>query len=491
MSDELGQFDAHAQAEIVRRGELSPLELVDAAIRRIEQFDPQLGAVILPAFDRAREHARTLVRQRRQPAEAPPFLGVPFLMKDLGGQQAGLPCHMGMQFLKQAGWTEATDSYLTRRVRAAGFVILGRTNTPELGLLPTTEPTAYGATRNPWRLTHSAGGSSGGAAAAVAAGLVPVAHASDGGGSIRIPAAHCGLVGLKPTRGRTSFGPLAGERWAGFSCELVVSRSVRDTAALLDAVSGGAVGDPYVAPPPARPYVTEVTQPRTRLRIGVMLRAPGGETPLHPDCAQVARLAAKALAELGHAVEESYPEALDDPERVRAFVTVVAASVARALDAAGDKVGRAVREHDVEPLTWALAEMGRGCTAAQYLATLESVHAFSRRLCAWWEQGFDLLLTPTTAQPPPPLGSFTGTADAPLQGFVRAAPFGVFTSAFNMSGQPAVSLPLHWTADGLPVGAHLVARSGREDLLLQVAAQLETARPWRTRVPPLWAGAPA
>jgi amidase len=352
-------------------------------------------------------------------------------------------------------------------------------------LLPTTEPLAYGPTRNPWNLEHSSGGSSGGSAAAVAAGLVAAAHASDGGGSIRIPAAHCGLVGLKPTRGRSSFGPALGERWGGFSCELVVSRSVRDTAAILDVTAGAMPGDPYSAPAPAGPFAREVGAICGPLRIGFTQTSPREGVPLHAECVTGVERAARALEQLGHRVEKARPAALGDDDAVRAYVTVVSSSVARALDAAGERVGRAVTDADVEPLTAALAAMGRQCGAAQYIAALEYVHRYGRRLAAWWGEGFDLLLTPTTGAPAPRLGELACTPDEPLQGFIRAAPFGLFTMAFNQSGQPAISLPLHWTASGMPVGVQLVAAYGREDVLLRVAAQLEQAQPWHDRWPPI------
>lgn len=480
--DELGRLDALDQAELVRRGDATPRDLVDAAIARIERLDSRVGAIILPAFDRARRRADELTRRT---ANGAPFFGVPILMKDLGGQEAGAPCHMGMRFLKEAGYIEPTDSHAATRLQHAGFISLGRTNTPELGLLPTTEPVAYGATHNPWNLAHSAGGSSGGAAAAVAAGLVPVAHASDGGGSIRIPAAHCGLVGLKPTRGRCSFGPLVGERWAGCSCELVVSRSVRDTAALLDVMAGAMPGDPYCAPPPRRPFREEIGAPVERLRIGLLTSAPRGDVEVHPDCVAAAQHAARLLEELGHAVEESHPQALADVEAIRSFVTVITSNTAHALDAASEKVGRPIGAGDVEPLTWALAETGRRATATRYLAAVDHIHAFGRRVAAWWSEGFDLLLTPTTGQPAPRLGVLSSPPEEPLQAFMRSAPFGVFTSSFNMTGQPAMSLPLHMNASGLPVGVQLVAAYGREDVLLRVAAQLEQVRPWRDRWPRL------
>jgi len=482
MSDELAILDATAQAELVRRRALTARELVDAAIVRLERLNPQLNAVILSALEGA--HARADAAD----AARAPFAGVPFLMKDLGGPEAGRPYCGGMRVLREAGWVERDSGYITEKFVAAGLVILGRTNTPELGLLPTTEPHAFGPTRNPWNPGHSAGGSSGGSAAAVAAGIVPAAHASDGGGSIRIPASMCGLVGLKPTRGRNSFGPGLGERWSGFSTEFAVTRSVRDAAALLDVTAGPMPGDPYYAAPPPLGFAEALAAPPPRLRIGVMRRAPSDRgAELHPECLAAVDRAARTLGELGHTVEESHPEAMDDAGVMVHFITVIAANIARALEACGQKLGREVGASDVEPLTWAIAERGRGITASELLASLEAVHAFGRRMAAWWQDGCELLLTPTCAAPPPPLGYVSSTAEEPFRGFLRAAPYGAFTSAFNLTGQPAISLPLHWTADGLPVGIQLAAACGREDLLLQVAAQLECAAPWKDRRPPVHA----
>lgn len=478
MADDLLDLDATAQAECVRRGDVSPRELTDAAIARIERLDPTLNAVILPAFEAARERAAA-------PLPDGPFRGVPFLMKDLGGPEAGRRYTAGMRCLKDAGWSEPTNAYLVDKLLAAGLVILGRTNTPELGLMPTTEPAAWGATRNPWNLAHSPGGSSGGSAAAVAAGMVAAAHASDGGGSIRIPASMCGLVGLKPTRGRNSFGPGTGERWAGLSAEFVVTRSVRDAAALLDVTCGPMPGDPYAAAPPAQPYAQAIATPPGALRIGLMRTPPRDRgIELHPECRAAAEQTARTLEGLGHVVEEAHPEALDDPGGIMHFVGLVAASIARALDAAAEKLGRPLTPDDVEPLTWAIAERGRAIRAAAYIGHVDAMHAYGRRLAAWWETGFDLLLTPGTAQPPPPLGYLQATPDSPFGGFMRAAAYGAYTTAFNLSGQPGISIPAAWSADGLPLGAQLVAASGREDLLLQVAAQIETAAPWRDRRPP-------
>jgi amidase len=471
-------LDATGQAELVRRGEVKPAELVEAAIARAEKL-AQLNAVILPRYDEARARAAGTLPEG-------PFRGVPFLLKDLGANFAGWPNHNGMRALKDAGWTTPVDAHLARRFAEAGFVTLGRTSTPELGLAPTTEPDAYGATKSPWSPVHSPGGSSGGSSAAVSAGIVAAAHASDGGGSIRIPASHCGLVGLKPSRGRNSFGPELGERWFGCSAEHVVTRSVRDCAAILDATHGPAPGDPYGAPPPRRPYRSEVGADPGSLRLGLLDHGLRGVT-IHADCTEAARSAARALEDLGHRVEESHPEALEDPEVPMAFVKVVMASTAWALASWGAKLGRTLGEDDVEVMTWELAKRGREIAAPELAAAVGFMHALGRRTAAWHELGFDLLLTPTCGQPPPRLGELVSTREQGLLGFVRAAPYGLFTSPFNLTGQPAISLPLHWNAAGLPIGVQLVAPYGREDLLFQAAAQLEEALPWRHRKPPVHA----
>jgi amidase len=421
-----------------------------------------------------------------------PFKGVPFLLKDLGAAFAGQPLHMGMRVLKEAGFRAPVDSYLAQRFRAAGFVTIGKTNTPELGILPTTEPDAYGPTRNPWDTERTSGGSSGGSAAAVAAGLVPIAHANDGGGSIRIPASCCGLVGLKPTRQRISEGPLAGDNLSGLTAELVVARSVRDVAAVLDAVHGPAPGDPYVAPPPARPYRDELTAEPHGLRIGFTSK-PALEVDTDPACVAAVERAAQLLEEAGHRVEPGSPidaagaggdGALDIGDT---FLTRWAAGQTMILDTLGLVLGRAIREDDVEPLTWALAEIGRARSAGRYLQDVAVHHGLSRLIAGWYEGGFDLLLTPTMAERPAPLGSWDDDGENPMDAFRRSYPAGAFTAIFNVTGQPAISLPLHWSDDGLPVGAQLVAPFGREDLLIAVAAQLERAAPWADRSPPVFA----
>jgi amidase len=480
MADELATLDATDQAALVRAGKVSARELVDAAIARIERLNPALNAVVIPLFEQARARAAAAGH------DAAPFRGVPFLLKDLGARNAGEPYHNGMRFLRGLGWVEARGTHLAERFRAAGLVSLGKTNTPELGTMTTTEPVAYGPSRNPWDPARSTGGSSGGSAAAVASGMVPLAHANDGGGSIRIPASECGLVGLKPSRGRTSLGPESGELWAGLVVEHVVTRSVRDTAAVLDAVAGPMPGDPYVAPPPDRPFAAEVGAAPGRLRIGLMARAPGGAATVHADCAAAVADAGRLLESLGHVVEESHPAALDEHEFLQFFGEVVASWVAWELDDWGVRTGRPLGPDDVEPVNRALAEMGRGLAASRYIAAVRWLQAHTRRVAAWWAGGFDLLLTPTLAEPPPPLGEFS-SPDDPWRGYVRSVPFAIFTSPFNTTGQPAISLPLFWNDRGLPIGLQLVAAYGREDLLLRIAAQLEAARPWAGRRPRVFA----
>ena len=478
MSDDLARMDATDQAELVRTGKVSAAEMVDAAIARIEKVDPELNAVIHPLFDDARKETAAGLPDG-------PFTGVPMVLKDLICFSAGHPLHEGMRFLKDQGWIEEDDQYLAAKFRAAGFVFVGKTNTPELGIVPTCEPDAHGASRNPWNTEHSTGGSSGGSAAAVASGMVSVGHANDGGGSIRIPASECGLVGLKPTRARTSLGPDLGDMYAGLIHEHVVTRSVRDTAAILDAVHGPMPGDPYAAPTPTRPFLEEVGADPGRLRIGLLTTSAVGE--VHPDCVAAAESAGRLLESLGHTVETGSPEAMADPEFTTHFITLWSVSAAWDLDYWSRKTGKTVGPDDVEPLTWALSEMGRSYSAPQLLSTVEWLQRWSRALAGWWASGYDLLLTPTIAEPPPKLGEFGSAPDNPLQGLFRAAGLVPFTPAFNATGQPAISLPLSWNDEGLPIGVQLVSAFGREDVLLRVSTQLEQAQPWADRIPPVYA----
>jgi amidase len=484
VNPDLAGLDATAQAELVRTGEASPPDLVEAAIERIEALNPRLNAVIHELFEEARAEAAG-------PIPDGPFRGVPFLHKDIGAALAGQPLHMGMRALREAGFRAVVDTYLARRFREAGLVSLGKTNVPELGILPTTEPEAYGPTPNPWDPSRSAGGSSGGSAAAVASGMVPIAHANDGGGSIRIPASSCGLVGLKPSRQRISEGPLIGDSMSGLTCELIVSRSVRDTARVLDAVHGPAPGDPYVAPPPARPYADELEADPAPMKLGIMTRSLAG-LEVDPVVVEAARDAARLLESLGHAVEDSAPAGFEEMNLVDNFLARWSAGVAGSLALLGSVLGRELGPDDVEPLTWALAEQGQRVSAPEYLGAINRHQVMSRMIADWYERdGFDLLLTPTLGTPPPPLGSYDDSGPDPMAAMERAKRTAAFTGSFNVTGQPAISLPLYWDGDGLPIGVQLVAPLGREDLLIRLAAQLERARPWADRRPPAFAGVEA
>jgi amidase len=481
--DELARLDATAQAELVRSGEASPVELVEAAIARVEALNPRLNAVIHELYDEGRAAASDSVPDG-------PFHGVPFLFKDIGAALAGQPFHLGTRVLKEIGFRAPVDTYLGARFRAAGLVTIGKTNTPELGILPTTEPVAYGPTRNPWDLERTPGGSSGGAAAAVASGMVPIAHANDGGGSIRIPASHCGLVGLKPTRQRISEGPLIGDNISGLTAELVLAHSVRDVARVLDAVHGPAPGDPYVAPPPARPYLEELDADPGSLRIALVASS-AAKIEVDPAVVEAAREAAKLAESLGHSISErGLAEASfgEGGELIESFMVRWEAGQAATLSTLERVIGRAIEADQVEPLTWALAEAGQRHGAGEYLNAVAQHQLVSRVIGGWLETEFDLLLTPAVGEPPPPLGSYDDSGPDPMAAIRRAWPTAAFSGIFNATGQPAISLPLHWTEDGLPVGVQLVAALGREDLLIRVAAQFERARPWADRTPPTFAG---
>jgi len=371
-------------------------------------------------------------------------------------------------------------TYLAEQFQAAGFVPVGRTNTPEFGTTVTTEPMSFPPARNPWNPGHSTGGSSGGSAAAVASGMVAVAHANDGGGSIRIPASECGLVGLKPTRGRVSQGPLVSEGWAGGTIDGSVARSVRDAAGVLDAISQRMPGEPYYAPPLPRPLNEEVGADPGRLRVGVLDR-PGVEGYLdHPECRAAVAGAARLLESLGHHVEESAPAPMLEREFVQHFTTIIAADSEASFLAFEMLLGRPIRDDEIEPRNLAYRQAGRTLGVVPYLQSRFWIGMWARRMAEWWI-GHDLLVTPTVGAPPPELGWFT--AGGPEQEGPRIVRFIPYTAQFNMTGQPAVSLPLHWTPDGLPVGVQLVAGYGREDLLVRVASQLERAAPWSDRRP--------
>jgi amidase len=476
MTDDFAWMDATEQAELVRTGEVTPAQLVDAAIARIDKLNPQLNAVIHRLDDKATAAAA-------DPALPDgPFRGVPFLVKDGVCHTAGDPFHCGMQVLKDADWHEDTDTWLAGRYRAAGFVFVGKTNLPELAASVTTEPLAYGATHNPWSLEHSPGGSSGGAAAAVAAGIVPAAHGNDMGGSIRAPSSACGLVGLKPTRGRTTLGPDLGEFWGPLTHEHVLTRTVRDSAAILDAVAGPGPGDPYTAPAPSRPYAAEIGADAGRLRIGIVTTRNDGDE-LHPECAAAVEATATLLEELGHDVSPADIDALMTPDI--GFFGMYASAIARDLERWGDRIGRTLTPGDLDPMNAVTAEMGRGITGPQYLAATEAANDFSRGVASWWAAGHDVLVTPTVPHPPFRLGEVAPDTDDVMAALPRMGAACMFTVPFNTTGQPAISLPLHWSADGLPIGVQLVAGYGREDVLIRLASQLEQAQPWADRRPPV------
>lgn len=466
--NDIALLDATAQAELVRKKQVKPIELVEAAIERIERVNPQINAVVTPMYDITRKAAEG-------PLPEGPFTGVPFLLKDLTVEFAGSRFCEGSRFLKD--WVSKEDNELCRRHKNAGLLVVGKTNTPEFGLVPTTEPFLFGPSRNPWDITRTTGGSSGGSAAAVAAGIVPMAHGNDGGGSIRIPASCNGLFGLKPTRARNPFGISV------LSQDHAITRSVRDSAALLDATAGPTPGDPYLAPPPARPWLSEVSTDPGRLRIAFSIVTPTGVI-LNDDCIAAVKDAASLLEDLGHQVVEAQPNAEATESLVQSFTVAWAAGSVDTIDTWAQTTGRTPTPDQFEPLTWAFYEMGQATTAGAYLHALHEFDALSRAMAAFF-QDYDLWLTATLGAPPVPLGWFDAQPDDPMAGFARAAEFVPYTPIFNATGQPGMSVPLYWNSAGLPVGTHFAARFGDEATLFRLAAQLEEARPWANRRPPV------
>jgi amidase len=471
--DQIAFLDAIALADLVRRKEVKPIELVDAAIERIERLNPRLNAVVTPMYDQARIAAQGDIPDG-------PFRGVPFLLKDIVAAYAGVRMTSGSAFLRD--FVPDHDSELVRRHKRAGLIILGKTNTPEFGILCTTEPRLFGPSRNPWDLSRTTGGSSGGPAAAVAAGIVPMAHANDGGGSIRIPASCCGLFGLKPTRARNPLGPDAGDIMGGFVAEHALTRSVRDSAALLDATAGPDVGDPYWAPPQARPFLQEVGAAPGRLRIAFSTKSATG-VPIHVDCVKAVEDAAKLCADLGHEVVEAAPE-FNTLFLTRAFSVVWWSGTAAGIDGLAFVTGRVPTQDQFEPLTWALYEKGHKVTGSEYLLSQLILQQSARQVAHFMEK-HDVWLQPVLAEPPVPLGTFDSTPENPMKAWDRAVAFVPVTPLFNLTGQPAMSVPLFWNADGLPVGVHFAARFGDEATLFRLASQLEAARPWADRRPPV------
>ncbi|NBT36664.1 MAG: amidase [Actinobacteria bacterium] len=468
-------MDATAQAELVRKKQVTPRELLEAALERTEQLNPAINAVNYVWAERARDAARDL-----ETAPDSPFRGVPFILKDLHAALEGTPMSNGNRALRAANYVADYSSELVRRFVASGLNIFGRGASPEFGSVPVTEPEAWGPTRSPYDLSRTSGGSSGGSAAAVAAGIVPAAHASDGGGSIRIPASCCGLVGLKVSQGRISMAPNRDETNLGV--ENVVTRTVRDCAAMLDISHGPGIGDRVIAPRPTRPYVDELRAAPSSLRIGFLDHRPL-PGPLDSECAIGVQRVVETLSALGHRVEASWPKPLEDPSIPPRFSALWSTNMAVAIEATARLLGRPADASDYEAMNWAMATFAGSMSAVDYAKSVVAMTAFRRSIQQWWADGFDLLVTPTLAQLPLPIGSICNNPDSPMDPMRVAGDFVAFTTAYNVSGQPAISLPLHWTPDGVPVGIQLVAGYGREDLLISVAAQLEEAMPWRDRRP--------
>ncbi|MDH3755842.1 MAG: amidase family protein [Acidimicrobiia bacterium] len=472
--DELAGIDGVGQADLVRRGDVTPAELVGAAVVRMEKLNPRLNAVIRPTGDQALDRAN---------GDLPdgPLRGVPIVMKDLGLTIAGEEYHEGVLAAKEAGFVAPVTSDLAARFLAAGLVSVGKTNTPELGLVPTTEPVAYGASHNPWNVGHTTGGSSGGSAAAVAAGIVPIGHANDGGGSIRIPASCCGLVGLKPSRGRMPLGPALDPTISPIVIDLCVTRTVRDTAAVLDATHGASAASTIHALPAPDSYLAEVGADPGRLRIGVLGRDPRADSS-HPEVDAAIARTIELLAGVGHEVSEDHPDAIADESLVEPFVRSWALGCYAQVMNWSLLLGRDITS-ECEPMTRGLAEIGQGVTGLDTMIINMAMWSITQAVDEWFRSGFDVLLTPTVASPPVPLGTIRTDEDDALASLLQAGDFAAFTPLQNVTGQPAISLPLAESADGLPIGMHFVARHGREDLLLRLAGQLEDAAPWAARIP--------
>ncbi|MEZ5926804.1 MAG: amidase [Hyphomicrobiaceae bacterium] len=472
---EYESYDGLGLAELVRQKQVTPAELLDAALVRVERYDPKIGAIVHLQADVARKRLAHL------PADGP-FAGVPFLLKDLGCEARDFPSSSGSRLFANEPW--AYDSEIFLRMERTGLVTFGRTTSPEGGIGPATEAQVYDApTRNPWNLGHTSGGSSGGSGSAVAAGIVPLAHGSDGGGSVRIPAACCGLVGLKPTRARLPDGPASGEGWGGMAIDGFLTRTVRDTAALLDATHGPDLGAPYWPPAVAWPFLEEIKTPPKRLKVAVSSKSfTGADT--HPDCQAAVAKTANLLAHLGHEIIEAAPK-IDIMRLMRAWTDVVAAGTALTVESKERAMGRKAEDHELEGVTWGAIEHARSVRGADYLAALNVVHGMGRKMARFLAD-YDVLLTPTLAEPPAKVGRFKPVSRDFLDyrlGPNGVLPYSPFTALFNATGQPAISLPLYWTADHLPVGVHFAAKFGEDALLLKLAAELEQAAPWFDKRP--------
>ncbi|MBR0934728.1 amidase [Bradyrhizobium jicamae] len=470
---EFGNHDAVGLAELVREKEVTAKELLDEAIARTAKVDPQINAIVVKHYDYAEQQiARGLPDG--------PFTGVPFLLKDLDLLE-GTRTTSGASLLKD--FVADHNGTLTQRFLDAGVTIFGKSSSPEFGLMPTTESRLFGPTRNPWNTNHSSGGSSGGAGAAVAARILPVAHASDGGGSIRIPASASGVFGMKPTRARNPLGPDRGEGWGGFSVGHVLSISVRDSAVMMDAIHGPEASSPYVAPPPERPFSQEVGRDPGRLRISFTDKSPYGDAIDH-EIAEAVRDTAKLLAGLGHHVEERAPPLAADPAQV--MTTIVGGNTALTVRMLEQRAGRPLTSGDLERLTLASAENSRKLTPADYVGAQLAAFQISHALATFFE-GCDIFLSPTLCAPPVRIGELNSMSEDLSHIAPTLRRYMPGTSMFNMSGQPAMSVPLAWNKAGLPLGMMFAARLGEEGCLFRLAGQLEQVRPWRDKRPPVCA----
>lgn len=469
--EDLAYMDAIGQAELVRRKEIEPIELIKFTFERIDQLNPTLNAIVTPMYD----HALRIVGGNIPEG---PFSGVPYLLKDLIASYAGVPTTAASNLLKEH--IPSYDSELVRRIKKAGLVVVGKTNTPEFGILPTTEPRMFGPCRNPWDLDRTPGGSSGGSAAAVAAGIVPMAHGNDAGGSIRIPSSCCGVFGLKPTRARNPLGPDFGDIMAGLVVEHAITRSVRDSAALLDATSGPDNGDPYWPPIHSRPFLEEVDTDPGRLRIGYTSRA-AIDVPIDVENTNAVEDTVALCIELGHDVVEAPPQ-YDGELLAEAWTILYQAWLATTLGEIKKSRGTPIGPEEVEPFTWSMYEAGQKISAIEYLLALDAIQKIAREVGDFFRD-FDVWLTPVLAKLPPKLGTFDPPPEDPISVHYVARAFTPICPISNVTGQPSMSVPVYWTAEGLPVGSHFVGRFGDEATLFRLAGQIENARPWAGRRP--------
>lgn len=466
---EYGKHDALGLAQLIAKKKITAVEVMDAAISRAETLNPKLNAIVFKAYDEARAAA---IRGAGNVV----FAGVPMLLKDMRANVIGWPNRSGSRYVPATPSTY--ESTLVTRFKAAGLIPFGKTNVPEFGILPTTECKLYGPARNPWNLSHSPGGSSGGSAAAVAAGIVPIAHATDGGGSIRIPASACGLIGLKVSRGRLTQGPGAADATGGLSVDGVVTKSVRDTAAALDATCALDFGDPYFAPPPEGSYLEGIKRKPRRLRIAVSTKMLNG-VEHDPEVTSAVNTTGRLCESLGHAVEESDPP-IDAGALVNAFSTIWSANVAYTLDTLAQQTGKKPSLDVVEGLTMGLYELGKSVSAAEFISARQTMTKAGRQIAAWHET-YDVWLTATLGRPPMEIGTIDIDETNVLKGFAPNFGYVPFTSMQNSTGTPGINIPLNWSKSGLPLGVQFTARIGGEMTLLKLAAELEKASPWMHR----------